>query len=1199
LGFEIVKKPIIEEGQKWLAVACPENWKKCLDNHIWGADDNRAQQIKKMRKNDEILVYLVGMKIAAICKVSSEYYYDDTKIWDGGIYPHRVKIEPIKIPTSPIDIKKLYHVYLGYKGSPGGYFGQAIRPLPDNEFAIFQTELARQMNELAKWNNNDFIQEFATPLKVYLENKFSINLTKKRSHIFFNSGAVIHVRGSKIHSDGTGFYYLQQKDYEDTIKNTNNFFVIVFGKVDTVFVIPPEKLKEIFKNQPVLKRDNEEPKWYFDIFENNDKNHFLRIHSDSSSNVFDIENYLNKWEQIPGLNTQNESISVFVTGYNETNVKISKEYNILGWKNKSEPSIGDRIFIYNTTSKKIECGFKITSKSNIEKPIWHDEINSEPPRQIYKYRWEAELVCDNLNIGLEEINQIPPFKADSEGKKAKFGILVLGDAPNSLTKPIYKPFRDYLLNKCDNNKMTEQKETGQIDNYKFPESYWKIAPGEQASQWEEQLANGVIAIGWNELGDLSNKNINDITNDIKKNWPDASNSIILQIKDFLSIREGDIIIANKGISKVIGIGRIVGKYTYRPDLTFNHTYPVKWFDVTERNISPQIGIWRKTISRISQQLYDEIIEQITNNYLLIRHQPEFKRTKNEREYWNDLLGKEYHFGKNVVNYKKIKPGTKTIWFYTDKDKLYLWGHGDVKDITPTKDEGFIASFTDFTLYDKISAAVELEQSTQNKIKSLKSWNPYNSIIEINEEIYNEISRHILQIETFDDEPLPIPSKEQLHKAYLQIRKKLLIDEDTIRNIVSNLVAGKHVLLSGPIGTGKTHLATMISKLVWNEIGGGYYAEMFTATSTWTTQDVIGGIYPKMEDKDVTYAIQKGCVSDTVSRNWKQHGPLKRRYKYTDHEGHLFRGVWLVIDEFNRANIDGAFGEMITALEHGNLKIPTSNKEKYFEELPIPKDYRIIGTLNTFDKHFLFKLSDALKRRFAYIEMLPPVRRAEEEKYYVLKRSSENLDHIVGLREKISLIETEKEHKIDRDKTDQDILRLLDSAYDMFSFIRQTKNLGTAILISIFRYVLVDSMLNDAFGNGNQNINDDEKKLERWKKLENSLDSAFISNIIPQLEGRSKWSLQCILSFCCEQIAVLLQNRNVEQTDFGKYKEEFKKLIKFLGRGNIDEKLDKYQKKQISEEEWSNYDPWKGKHKKPSLPKFRIAINELINESEII
>lgn len=102
----------MEEGQKWLAVASEENWKKCLENHVWGADDNRAQQIKKMQKNDEIIVYLVGMKLIAICKVISDYYYDETKIWKDGIYPHRVQIEPVKIPSNPIDIKKIYHVYL-------------------------------------------------------------------------------------------------------------------------------------------------------------------------------------------------------------------------------------------------------------------------------------------------------------------------------------------------------------------------------------------------------------------------------------------------------------------------------------------------------------------------------------------------------------------------------------------------------------------------------------------------------------------------------------------------------------------------------------------------------------------------------------------------------------------------------------------------------------------------------------------------------------------------------------------------------------------------------------------------------------------------------------------------------------------------------------------------------------------------------
>ena len=33
--------------------------------------------------------------------------------------------------------------------------------------------------------------------------------------------------------------------------------------------------------------------------------------------------------------------------------------------------------------------------------------------------------------------------------------------------------------------------------------YWKISPGENAWQWDECLAQGFIALGWNDLGDLS------------------------------------------------------------------------------------------------------------------------------------------------------------------------------------------------------------------------------------------------------------------------------------------------------------------------------------------------------------------------------------------------------------------------------------------------------------------------------------------------------------------------------------------------------------------------------------------------------------------------------------------------------------------------------------------------------------------------
>jgi len=433
--------------------------------------------------------------------------------------------------------------------------------------------------------------------------------------------------------------------------------------------------------------------------------------------------------------------------------------------------------------------------------------------------------------------------------------------------------------------------------------------------------------------------------------------------------------------------------------------------------------------------------------------------------------------------------------------------------------------------------------------------------------------------TKDDRPLILPSEENIRKAIDAIHEILLIDENTIREVIINLVAGKNVILSGPVGTGKTHLATLIPKLVWAEIGG-YYPFIYTATGDWTTQDVIGGILPKLdENKSVVYRIHKGCVFETVSKNWDRDGNFFTRNPYNYPEG-TFNGVWLVIDEFNRANIDKAFGGMFTAILYRRLKVPTMEEEKAFDEIPIPKDYRILGTLNTFDKHYLFKLSDALKRRFAFVEVLPPARSlGEEEKYYALKRSIEALSNTVE-KEKLEKIKLNHEKKtIQREDVKTKVIEIFDVAYDILAFIRKSKNLGTSTLISIYSYILVDRQTEDA-------------------DFDKSLDSALRSTVIPQLENVPRWAVETIGAFCSGNIIDFFRSKKATNLTFSKYVEEFAKLLEYLDKDKVLRRLEAYRKDQITTEGWQSYDPWIGKTR-PVLTLFKEGLDGLIKELELL
>src|SRR5439155_21444852 len=94
----------------WLAVTVPENWKKCLDTKLWGTTDRYGSLMKRVRKDDLLLVYVTGLKCAGIFRIIETHSMSEERVWDDDLYPHRIKFEviPELVPPNPIDIRQFF-----------------------------------------------------------------------------------------------------------------------------------------------------------------------------------------------------------------------------------------------------------------------------------------------------------------------------------------------------------------------------------------------------------------------------------------------------------------------------------------------------------------------------------------------------------------------------------------------------------------------------------------------------------------------------------------------------------------------------------------------------------------------------------------------------------------------------------------------------------------------------------------------------------------------------------------------------------------------------------------------------------------------------------------------------------------------------------------------------------------------------------
>ena len=156
---------------------------------------------------------------------------------------------------------------------------------------------------------------------------------------------------------------------------------------------------------------------------------------------------------------------------------------------------------------------------------------------------------------------------------------------------------------------------------------------------------------------------------------------------------------------------------------------------------------------------------------------------------------------------------------------------------------------------------------------------------------------------------------------------------------------KQVIIYGSPGTGKTFIA---EKLAQHLIGRYGFSELVQFHPAYSYEDFIQGIRPQSEDGKLTYPLVPGRFLEFC----------KKAESYQD-------TCVLIIDEINRANLAQVFGELMYLLEYRDKEIPLAGGNTF----RIPKNVRIIGTMNTADRS-ITQFDYALRRRFAFIELRP-------------------------------------------------------------------------------------------------------------------------------------------------------------------------------------------------------------------------------------
>jgi MoxR-like ATPase len=517
--------------------------------------------------------------------------------------------------------------------------------------------------------------------------------------------------------------------------------------------------------------------------------------------------------------------------------------------------------------------------------------------------------------------------------------------------------------------------------------YWVYSAGKGGEFWNKFHAEGIMAIGWDYLGDLKQyttkemvaQAMRDHDKDQDASKKNNSNSCFAFGHQ---MKPGDVVFAKIGMNKIVGKGVITSDYEFIPTRdSFKHVRKVDWQAKGNWPLSNDNRIPLKTITEMTR--YPDVIQHLLE---LVSGEKPVGEVKVEYDakgegvqfWWLNANPKIWDFSSTPIGsrqtytshnaagnkrrvyqyFTQIKPGDIVLGYVSTPLKQIT----AMCRVTKALHDSTEGEVIEFEKIEQFPEPIPLKRL--QSIKQLEQCEPLinnqGSLFKIKTDEF-ELIRSIIDEE--NSESISAPTVLPKYS-----KKELLLetgyDSEKIEGWLKTIERKKQVVFFGPPGTGKTFIAERLARNIVSETDGFYDSIQFHPSYSY--EEFMQGIRPDSDEKgNLQFEMKSGRFMEFCSKARARKGPCV-----------------LIIDELNRANLSRVFGELMYLLEYRNKEMFLAGGMKF----SIPDNVRIIATMNTADRSIAL-VDFALRRRFAFLELAP--------EYEILRNYHKGFDFDAG------------------------------------------------------------------------------------------------------------------------------------------------------------------------------------------------------------